>query len=386
VACLSPSHLDPGHLGEALAEALTDATNHVLDGTGDGHERFWLTANCRDYTAEVVHRQLVRGARWRSARTGLFVALASLATVRPAPVVLGLTGTALALVGLRIAYDRRRRPARRHLPAELLDGPAAVSVRPVAVGPVALSGISVGRVDDDRGALRVLERVIGGGARVVVLVEAMHRWEPLVRRRLWELLRFAHDEHPAALRIVVSYDPELLAAAYDDPSEDRGAGWSAVDRMAWLSIPVPETRPAGPAHPAAPPASRADVDVVGERLRVRAARAGMSQRQAEKLLAVWQFYLRVGPGGPVASPLGVLAEIMVRWPALRSRLVTVVNGRHGLCWLADAARDDRLWDEALHLLDLNAPAFRECRTPLRALLRGPDAEGLAGAADWGVFG
>ncbi|WP_426504823.1 hypothetical protein ACPPVO_45265 [Dactylosporangium sp. McL0621] len=385
VACLSPSHLDPSRLGEALADALTDATNHVLDGTGHGHERFWLAANCRDYTAGVVHRQLVRGTRRRSARMGLVVALASLATLHPAPVVLGLTGTALGLTGLSIAYHRRR-PVRRHLPAELLDGPAAVTARPIAIGPVTLGGISVDRVADDRGALKVLERVIGGGAQVVILVEAMHRWTPPVRQRLWELLRFARDEHRAALRIVVSYDPELLAAAYDDRSEDRGAGWSAVDRMALLSIPVPEAPPARPARPAAPPMPAVSADVAGERLRVRAARAGVSRRQAGKLLATWQFYLRVGPGEPVAAQLGVLAEIMVRWPALRSRLVAVVNGRHGLCWLADAAGDDRLWDEALHALDLNAAPFRECRTQLRALLRSPDAEGLAGVVDWGVFG
>jgi hypothetical protein len=298
--------------------------------------------------------------------------------------LLGLTCTALGLVGWRITRDRQQRPATHHLPAALFEGPATVVPHPLTV----LSRITVEPVVDDRTALDILERVVVAGARVVILVEAIHRCTPLVRTRLWEILRFAHSRHQAAVRIVVSYDPESLVAEWTAGQEDPDAGWSTVDRMALLSIPVPEVQPARSRRPAAGGSSRADLGVTRDQLRTRAARAGMSARQTRKLMATWRFYLQFAPDDVAdgAGRAGVLAEMVVRWPALRSRLVDLVDGRHGLCWLADAAHDETLWDEALHRVDLNGAAYRKCRNDLRALLRSPEAQDLARVVDWGVFG
>ncbi|RDI35257.1 P-loop NTPase fold protein [Lentzea flaviverrucosa] len=113
-----------------------------------------------------------------------------------------------------------------------------------------------------------------------------------------------------------------------------------------------------------------------------------SAREAKRLLTVWQFYLRVLSAG--GSPAGgtdqvvqakavvLLAELVVRWPALSAQLFGVVDGEQGVTRLRAAApRDDVEWARAAAKVGLDPKRDKEAAKSLRELLTEQDSHLLA---------
>nr|WP_163017164.1 hypothetical protein [Streptomyces chartreusis] len=86
------------------------------------------------------------------------------------------------------------------------------------------------------------------------------------------------------------------------------------------------------------------------------AQQNLSMRETKRLLAVWQFYLRVlaykeGAAQALsiddATRLVTLAEITARWPARQAALTARVEGQTGLAVLASHVDHDLCWAKAL---------------------------------------
>ncbi|WP_367128555.1 P-loop NTPase fold protein [Saccharothrix sp. HUAS TT1] len=117
----------------------------------------------------------------------------------------------------------------------------------------------------------------------------------------------------------------------------------------------------------------------------------LSAREAKRLLTVWQFYVRVlaRAGAPVvgadevrqAGAVVLLAEIVVRWPALLPDLFGFVEGEQGLARLCAAARDDDVaWARATAKAGLDRVRDAAAAKSLRELLLEDDAHLLVALA------
>ncbi|XVV15427.1 P-loop NTPase fold protein [Actinoplanes sp. CA-131856] len=128
-----------------------------------------------------------------------------------------------------------------------------------------------------------------------------------------------------------------------------------------------------------------------------------SPREIKRLLTVWQYYVRVldradsknrSEGTDLkirARHLVIFAEVITRWPALRSRLQASTVppedkfGREGppasgwrvMDELALVAADDSEWNRALHRLKFTDDADRKAMRNLRKLLRDYDGPAVA---------
>jgi hypothetical protein len=118
-----------------------------------------------------------------------------------------------------------------------------------------------------------------------------------------------------------------------------------------------------------------------ERLRVT---AQPSAREAKRLLTVWQFYVRVlshrGAATGAAEirrarAMVLLAEIVVRWPALVAPLMTVKDGERVLTRLrrSAAGTDDIEWARQLVKAGIDQRRNPAACRDLRAILRAEDA-------------
>lgn len=116
-----------------------------------------------------------------------------------------------------------------------------------------------------------------------------------------------------------------------------------------------------------------------------------SAREAKRILTVWQFFVRVServePMGGTdaierAKSLVILAEILVRWPAIQGHLMRrASSGVSTLGLLASAASDDSRWVDALSQALLDGPSFASSLANLRYLLRECGGESVAQLAD-----
>jgi WD40 repeat protein len=115
-----------------------------------------------------------------------------------------------------------------------------------------------------------------------------------------------------------------------------------------------------------------------------------SLREAKRMLNVWQLYERVltttDPLADTASQirrartLVILAEIITRWPMLQRVLHQRVDGRRGLQMLAEAARDDEVWQRTVQHLWPDRTDDSTALADLRHLLRDYEGEAVADLA------
>jgi WD40 repeat protein len=132
--------------------------------------------------------------------------------------------------------------------------------------------------------------------------------------------------------------------------------------------------------------------MVHELMRERlAAQQDGSIREAKRLINVWQLYARIltrthpldTPSEEIsrARTLVLLAEIIVRWPALQRYLLRRVNGQSGLQNLSETAGDETAWTSTLAQLGIEADYHREALAGLRLLLSEYDGKAITRLAE-----
>jgi hypothetical protein len=388
VVRLTPASLGGGNVWQSLGTALVEDVNRLLEATPGTRQRYWLAHNCPGETAGQVRDHLRAVTR---TPVGPLAAWATVAAVLdylcfPARFALNhIAVAATALAGAAVAsvgwwHDRRKRQLAvdQFLPAILLRGPA--TVHPVGPALPHLPGPRIGAdpaVLTEQTTRRILHEYIHAGLDIVIVLPGFDRYPPRTRNRVWDTMRDIHHDYPTRVRIALSYAPDALAASLDNPDD----AWQHIDRLALLALPVPDGQDASnAARNASVEDWPDDLRPVREELLARAERLGLPERMTAKLLAMWRFYVSMLPDTPTAGAarsVAVLVEILVRYPAVRPRLVRVPAGRTGLRWLATAAADDEEWDRALTALGLNDPSYQASRNEIRALLTTPEAEGIA---------
>ena len=116
-----------------------------------------------------------------------------------------------------------------------------------------------------------------------------------------------------------------------------------------------------------------------------------SIREAKRLINVWQLYARIltevqpldTPGEEIsrARTLILLAEIIVRWPALQRYFLRRINGQSGLQRLSEAAQDETAWQITLDRLGIDASYHQLALSSLRLLLCEYDGQAVAHLAE-----
>jgi WD40 repeat protein len=129
-------------------------------------------------------------------------------------------------------------------------------------------------------------------------------------------------------------------------------------------------------------------ELIRERI---AAQQDGSIREAKRLINVWQLYARIltqtqpldTPADEIsrARTLVLLAEIIVRWPALQRYLLRRVDGQSGLQNLSETADDETAWTATLVRLGVDADYHREALAGLRLLLSKYDGKATACLAE-----
>jgi len=114
-------------------------------------------------------------------------------------------------------------------------------------------------------------------------------------------------------------------------------------------------------------------------------------REAKRLINVWQLYSRIlartRPLDSAAAEISrartmvILAEIIIRWPALQQYLLRRADQQIGLRVLADSAGAEKSWIAAARQLGIAADYHRAALASLRVLLKQYDGHEIALLAD-----
>lgn len=375
---IEPSQVPGSETWQAVGAAVSRELTSALVRTGTDPRGFWLDRNLTARARRSILRRLRIG-------TVLTVAVGTGVSLAPAAVLLAyppypdpvatewVVSTAFIILALSLVaagWLHHRRSVGRFLPAVGLSEAATNGAGPPARFAVAYS---LPPTDSDRSRHETIETIrhaVTAGADILLVCRRLHRYPRQLAEQLAETLATVQAQHPGRIRILYGTRPGRLDLVNADLvlSPPRALGVVAPSRQH------------GPFPALIAERDPATLAWVMSRL------LGRSDTEITRTVLWWRWHLRV-LSVAVASPETVsaisrasfvLAEIMVRWPALVDRLARPTANARVLDVLAGAAMDDHAWSQETLVFGLD----HRIEPELRQLLLAVDPMLVATVAPW----